>query len=112
MPKWLRPTAGFGIGLQSIFLVADRFEIVTNNGAEVLTAIAHSNQNGGYLQIKKEGGRPFRGTTIRIALKVPIAPSFTFAGKSFYYWYFQYDPMEAQNCLGELQILDEVSKNY
>lgn len=112
MPKWLRPTAGFGIGLQSIFLVADRFEIVTNNGAEVLTAIAHSNQNGGYLQIKKEGSRPFRGTTIRIALKVPIAPSFTFAGKSFYYWYFQYDPMEAQNCLGELQILDEVSKNY
>ena len=27
MPLWLRPTAGFGIGLQSIFLIADEFEI-------------------------------------------------------------------------------------
>lgn len=54
MPKWLQPTAGFGIGLQSVFLVTDRFEIETNNGTEILTAVAYSSQNGGYLQIKKE----------------------------------------------------------
>ena len=27
MPQWLRPTADFGIGMQSVFLVADRFQI-------------------------------------------------------------------------------------
>ena len=47
MPKWLQPTAGFGIGLQSVFLVTDRFEIETNNGTEILTAVAYSSQNGG-----------------------------------------------------------------
>lgn len=71
MPKWLQPTAGFGIGLQSVFLVTDRFEIETNNGTEILTAVAYSSQNGGYLQIKKGGKRLFRGTTIRIYLKLP-----------------------------------------
>ena len=69
MPKWLQPTAGFGIGLQSVFLVTDRFEIETNNGTEILTAVAYSSQNGGYLQIKKGGKRLFRGTTIRIYFK-------------------------------------------
>ncbi|MCL2019619.1 MAG: hypothetical protein FWG70_07655 [Oscillospiraceae bacterium] len=27
MPEWLKPTGDFGIGMQSVFLVADRFEI-------------------------------------------------------------------------------------
>lgn len=30
IPEWLRPTARFGIGMQSAFLVADRFSIRTN----------------------------------------------------------------------------------
>lgn len=29
MPDWLRPTGGFGIGLQSAFMVSDKVEIVT-----------------------------------------------------------------------------------
>lgn len=29
MPDWLRPTGGFGIGLQSAFMVSDKIEIVT-----------------------------------------------------------------------------------
>lgn len=29
MPYWLRPTAAFGIGLQSIFFVAKTFEVET-----------------------------------------------------------------------------------
>jgi len=30
IPDWLRPTAGFGIGMQSVFLVANRFTVLTN----------------------------------------------------------------------------------
>ena len=29
MPKWMRPTGGFGIGIQSAFMVTDKVEIIT-----------------------------------------------------------------------------------
>lgn len=111
MPKWLQPTAGFGIGLQSVFLVTDRFEIETNNGTEILTAVAYSSQNGGYLQIKKGGKRLFRGTTIRIYLKLPSTYTIRYASNSFYYWHFQYDPMDGQNCMEQMQLLDGFLEN-
>lgn len=112
MPKWLRPTAGFGIGLQSVFLVVDRFEIETNDGAEKLAATAHSNQTGGYLQIKKNGKRPFRGTTIRVVLGPEKFDSMRLGSRAFEYWVSQYDPMKNENCVNELMILDEVQESY
>lgn len=112
MPKWLRPTAGFGIGLQSVFLVVDRFEIETNDGAEKLAATAHSNQTGGYLQIKKNGKRPFRGTTIRVVLGPEKFDDGRLREHAFEYWVSQYDPMKNENCLNELMILDEVQESY
>jgi len=48
IPEWLRPTAHFGIGMQSAFLVADRFTILTNpretenNGADMQHSIRFS----------------------------------------------------------------------
>lgn len=112
MPKWLRPTAGFGIGLQSVFLVVDRFEIETNDGAEKLAATAHSNQTGGYLQIKKNGKRPFRGTTIRVVLGPEKFDDMRLGNRAFEYWVSQYDPMKNENCVNELMILDEVQESY
>ena len=112
MPKWLRPTAGFGIGLQSVFLVVDRFEIETNDGAEKLAATAHSNQTGGYLQIKKNGKRPFRGTTIRVVLGPEKFDGMELGNRAFEYWISQYDPMKNENCVNELMILDEVQESY
>jgi len=38
MPTWLRPTASFGIGMQSAFLAADQFEIKTNPKAQEATS--------------------------------------------------------------------------
>ena len=112
MPKWLRPTAGFGIGLQSVFLVVDRFEIETNDGAEKLAATAHSNQTGGYLQIKKNGKRPFRGTTIRVVLGPEKFDDMRLGNRAFEYWVSQYDPMKNENYVNELMILDEVQESY
>lgn len=47
MPDWMRPTAGFGVGLQSIFLLTDSFDIDTNTGKEMLHAVVQSNRTGG-----------------------------------------------------------------
>ena len=44
MPVWLRPTASFGVGLQSCFMLTDKIEIYTN-----------SNKDGSYKMIFKSG---------------------------------------------------------
>ena len=66
MPNWLRPTAGFGIGLQSIFLVADQFTIDTSTGQDVYHAVVYSRRKGGYLQLTRSAHPMRRGTTITI----------------------------------------------
>ena len=66
MPNWLRPTAGFGIGLQSIFLVADKFTIDTCTGQETYHAVVYSQRQGGYLQLSRFDTPMSRGTTICI----------------------------------------------
>lgn len=69
MPNWLRPTAGFGIGLQSIFLVTDQFTIDTGTGQEAFHAVVYSKRKGGYLQLQRVKGFKPRGTTICIELQ-------------------------------------------
>ena len=50
MPLWLRPTAGFGIGLQSIFLIADEFEIYSKAaGNDGIYAKVTSRRKNGYV---------------------------------------------------------------
>lgn len=71
MPNWLRPTAGFGIGLQSIFLLTDQFEVDTSTGTETFHAVVHSKRTGGYLQLQRAEKSLPRGTTIRIQFKMP-----------------------------------------
>ena len=66
MPNWLRPTAGFGIGLQSIFLVADLFTIDTSTGQDAYHAVVYSRRKGGYLQLTRSAHPMRRGTTITI----------------------------------------------
>ena len=34
MPDWLRPTGGFGIGMQSAFMVTDKIEIYTHSNKD------------------------------------------------------------------------------
>lgn len=69
MPKWLRPTAGFGIGLQSIFLITDKFEIETNASDNPLIATIYANKKGSYIQLKEARKNITRGTKIKILIK-------------------------------------------
>lgn len=77
MPRWLRPTAGFGIGLQTIYLVADSFKIITNNGIETIEANIDSIKKGGFIKLNRydekiRNEKIRQGTIIEIVLKKDI----------------------------------------
>ena len=67
MPYWLRPTAAFGIGLQSIFFVASSFEVSTaypnEKSKRIIFRSAADNQ---YCSIVEENINRKRGTTIKV----------------------------------------------
>mgnify|MGYP000071548490 FL=1 len=67
MPLWLRPTAGFGIGLQSIFLVTKEFEIYSKAaGEDAIYAKVTSRRKNGYVQVTKSDKLKHQGTEIHI----------------------------------------------
>lgn len=107
MPNWLRPTAGFGVGLQSIFLLTDQFEIETSTGDESFYAIVHSNRSGGYLQLQRTVTRP-RGTTIRLSFQMPKSFSFAVNGDTQNYVELNLDPLASENHTGEMRILEAI----
>lgn len=102
MPNWLRPTAGFGIGLQSIFLVADQFTIDTSTGQDAYHAVVYSKRKGGYLQLTRSSDPMPRGTTITIETDKITS------GKYISDSSLRYDPMLGQNQAGESYILNEM----
>ena len=65
-PAGCAPRRGFGIGLQSIFLVADQFTIDTSTGQDAYHAVVYSRRKGGYLQLTRSAHPMRRGTTITI----------------------------------------------
>ena len=68
MPVWLRPTAGFGIGMQSVFMITDKITVETNDGSNSYTAVIPSYQAGGYLRIQRDGKRKTRGTKMTVEI--------------------------------------------
>lgn len=109
MPNWLRPTAGFGIGLQSIFLVADQFTIDTSTGQDAYHAVVYSRRKGGYLQLTRSAHPMRRGTTITIEtdkLNHLISDKSRNAYSSASA--LRFDPILSQNEAGETYILSEI----
>lgn len=54
MPVWLQPTGKFGIGLQSVFLVCDRFSCLTSvrNGEKYEISFSSASSGNGYINVK------------------------------------------------------------
>ena len=54
MPAWLQPTGKFGIGLQSVFLVCDRFSCRTSvrNGEKYEISFSSASSGNGYINVK------------------------------------------------------------
>lgn len=107
MPGWLKPTAGFGIGLQSAFLLVDEFQIITSTGTEASVATVHSHRAGGYLQLQRNDDIPARGTTVRIKFDASkyARPMMEEAKK---YIYGQYDPFGDENYIGEIKVIESL----
>lgn len=111
MPSWLRPTAGFGIGLQSIFLLTDQFEINTSTGIDSFHAVIHSNRTGGYLQLQRSEHSFPRGTTIRLQFKLPDNIRYSWGGETDYYLESHFDPMDPINRIGEVHVMETIHIN-
>lgn len=70
MPFWLKPTAAFGIGLQSVFFVANTFEVETKFvGEKSKRIIFRSAADNQYCSIVEENIPRGRGTTIKVDIK-------------------------------------------
>ncbi|SHI73829.1 HD domain-containing protein [Desulfosporosinus lacus] len=70
IPEWLKPAGAFGLGLQSIFMVADEFEIITKTENEKAKKIRfESTTTGkGYIDIE-DYNKPFeRGSCIFVKI--------------------------------------------
>lgn len=111
MPLWLRPTAGFGIGLQSIFLVTDEFEIYSkSSGNEGIYARISSGRKNGYVQISASDKLKCQGTEIHIVFpRVPRDFDFEsslFGNNTSNYIRRNYDPFTEEKILLYYKIWD------
>ena len=118
MPNWLKPTAGFGIGLQSIFLITDKFEIYTNTGSNRYYAEFNSQNKGGNLRLQtldkkkaeKEKKGISRGSTICITFKMPYNFPFSYFGETYIFLNEKFDSIDTENHIGEIRILKAISQ--
>lgn len=93
MPLWLRPTAGFGIGLQSIFLVTKEFEIYSKAaGEDGIYAKVTSRRKNGYVQVTKSDKLKYQGTEIHIVIPRNFNFSIKVANNTYNYIETEYDP--------------------
>jgi len=107
MPLWLRPTAGFGIGLQSIFLISEEFEIYSKSSAEdgIYARVASRRRNG-YVQITKSNALKSQGTEIHITISRDLNFKYGLSSNTHRYIEEYYDPFSAQKNLLYYKIWD------
>lgn len=69
MPVWLRPTANFGIGLQSCFMVTDKITIYTNSDQDSsYKMIFKSGKQEGYVNVESLKEKIIRGSKVEIEI--------------------------------------------
>ncbi len=70
MPTWIKPSGAFGLGLQSIFMVTDSFEIIseTDNDTAKKMVFESGNYNEGYISVEDYKEYFTRGTELKITI--------------------------------------------
>ena len=81
MPAWLRPTAGFGIGLKSVCLVAPVFTIYSRTEEGAIKVTVESRKKEGYVQIEKGEFWEEQGTCVEVVfdqlqINIPMKKSY------------------------------------
>ena len=118
MQEWMRPSGAFGIGLHSIFPLADSFEIFTTkkNGGRTISGIVFSptsKRNGSiYLKNTKADSSAETGTEISFEYKscrIPARLSLSSTHSNLMRQFHNYDFTNSENVNFELaEIVDEV----
>ena len=118
MPEWMKPSGAFGVGLHSIFPLADSFEIFTTkkNGGRTISGIVFSptsQRNGSiYLKNTKAEAGAETGTEISFEYKscrIPTRLTLSSAHPNLMHQFHNYDFTNSENENFELaEIVDEV----
>lgn len=106
MPDWLRPTGGFGIGIQSGFLISEQFSAYSKSDSNDSTfeIIFESRKKNGYIQVIKSSYDMKRGTEFHIQIKRDNF-KFSYGGYVDKYISSNYDPIVNDDLLA-YKILD------
>lgn len=81
MPMWLRPTANFGVGLQSCFMVTDKITIKTNSNEDNSYKLTFkSGKEEGYVNVESLKGSVSRGSCVILELSNDLSFSYDVFG--------------------------------
>jgi len=117
MPKWLRPTVSFGLGMQSVFRNVRKFELKTarqtdNQKLEGIKVTFYSPRMGGEIYpqlLSKEEAKSFgRGTSVKITLSKDDAEIFLkSANRDDINRFGKYDRFSSA-----LELITQITKDY
>ncbi len=109
MPEWLKPTANFGIGLQSCFMATDKFDIVTKSDTDSALEITfESGKDSGYVSVKEPSENIARGSMARIEFKPDMTFSYDMFGFTAQHL-MNIEPFET-NCIVIYKIIESIFK--
>ena len=81
MPVWLKPTASFGVGLQSCFMLTDKIFVDTNSNQDgMYKIIFKSGKQEGYVNVEPLERRLARGSNVYFEVKNELNFSYNILG--------------------------------
>lgn len=106
MPEWLKPTGGFGIGIQSGFMVADKVVITTKceKDIEGRKITLHSSIKSGKIEERQES-KAHHGTSISVEI-----PYSWFLDENNYHVYDLYKDVQVNDYFAADEIVEAVNK--
>lgn len=111
MPLWLRPTGGFGIGIQSAFLVTDEIKAFTKSDSDGILEIDFtSSKRESYIDVKSSDKKIKRGTEFHIEFTGSKYYKYSLGGKTSDYIDNNYDIFSQHN-ITQYRVEDYINEN-
>ncbi len=109
MPIWLRPTANFGIGIQSCFMVTDKITIYTHSNKDSSLKITfRSGKQDGYVNVETLQENRIRGSKVVIEMSNDLDFSYSLGGFTAKKL-IKIEPFET-NCIIMYKIIEAIFK--
>jgi hypothetical protein len=88
IPNWFKPSGAFGLGIQSVFQLTDRFQIITKCENEETKQISFESlgKEKGYITIEKYEGDFLQGTQIKFEIDRKNFDRYDMIYRSDYYY--------------------------